>query len=295
MKDAVADRFRESTGNRPSVDTEHPDIRINVHMKKDLAQVSLDLSGESLHRRFYRTEGGVAPLKENLAAALLLRAHWPQLARKGAPLVDPLCGSGTLLIEGAFMAMDRAPGLLRKSFGFSKWKQHDPALWQRLLKDAEERFQKGVQKVSQRFFGFDRDPEIIAQARSNAFRAGIGDFVSFRVQDINALTTPETTSPGLLITNPPYGERMGKKNEPRKPLRNTGGSTEEALSRLVGKRFLPHPLIWPKKWVFAPENNTIFLMAPSPANCSILMFRKSGPCMTYNQVAHSQGTGKRLI
>ena len=211
VKDAVADRFRESTGNRPSVDTEHPDIRINVHMKKDLAQVSLDLSGESLHRRLYRTEGGVAPLKENLAAALLLRAHWPQLARKGAPLVDPLCGSGTLLIEGAFMAMDRAPGLLRKSFGFSKWKQHDPVLWQRLLKEAEARFEKGMQKIAPRFFGFDRDPKIIAQARSNAVRAGIGDMVSFRVQDINALTAPEAASPGLLITNPPYGERMGKK------------------------------------------------------------------------------------
>ena len=211
VKDAVADRFRESTGNRPSVDTEHPDIRINVHMKKDLAQVSLDLSGESLHRRFYRTEGGTAPLKENLAAALLLRAHWPQLARKGAPLVDPLCGSGTLLIEGAFMAMDRAPGLLRKSFGFSKWKQHDPALWRRLLKEAEATFEKGMQKVSRKFYGFDRDPEIIAQARSNAVRAGIGDMVSFRVQDINALTAPEAASTGLLITNPPYGERMGKK------------------------------------------------------------------------------------
>ena len=269
VKDAVADRFRERTGNRPSVDTENPDIRINVHMKKDLAQVSLDLSGESLHRRFYRTEGGVAPLKENLAAALLLRAHWPQLARKGAPLVDPLCGSGTLLIEGAFMAMDRAPGLSRKSFGFSKWKQHDPALWQRLLKEAEARFEKGVQKVSQRFFGFDRDPKIIAQARSNAVRAGIKDMVSFRVQDIKALTIPEAASPGLLITNPPYGERMGKKADLENLYETLGDRLKKHFQGWSASVFTASPDLAKKMGIRARKQYQLF---NGPIPCKLLNF-----------------------
>jgi len=211
VKDAIADQFRAKFGCRPSVDTENPDIRINVYMKNDLAQVALDLSGSSLHRRGYRLEGGMAPLKENLAAAILIRATWPQLAKNGAPLIDPLCGSGTLLIEGALMALDRAPGLLRPSFGFLKWKQHDRALWQGLWKEAEARAEKGIHNPSQMFFGFDKDPGVIDQARSNAVRAGVGDVVSFQVKDIKALTVPETKVPGLLIANPPYGTRMGKK------------------------------------------------------------------------------------
>ncbi|MCG6879475.1 MAG: bifunctional 23S rRNA (guanine(2069)-N(7))-methyltransferase RlmK/23S rRNA (guanine(2445)-N(2))-methyltransferase RlmL [Deltaproteobacteria bacterium] len=269
VKDAVADRFREKTGHRPSVDTENPDIRINVHMKKDLVQVSLDLSGESLHRRFYRTEGGVAPLKENLAAALLLRAHWPQLAQKGAPLVDPLCGSGTLLIEGAFMAMDRAPGLLRKSFGFSKWKQHDRVLWQRLLKEAEARFEKGIQAVSRRFFGFDRDPEIIAQAGSNAVRAGIGDIISFRVRDIKALTTPENASPGLLITNPPYGERMGKKMNLENLYETLGDRLKKHYQGWSASVFTASPDLAKKMGIRARKQYHLF---NGPIPCKLLNF-----------------------
>jgi len=210
VKDAIADQFRAKFGYRPSVDTENPDIRINVYMKKDQAQVSLDLSGSSLHRRGYRLEGGMAPLKENLAAAILIRATWPQLAQNDAPLVDPLCGSGTLLIEGALMALDRAPGLLRPTFGFLKWKQHDRDLWQGLREEAEARAEKGIQRPVQPFFGFDKDPGIIEQARANAVRAGVEDAISFQVQDIKALKTPETKVPGLLIANPPYGTRMGK-------------------------------------------------------------------------------------
>lgn len=269
VKDAVTDLFRERTGNRPSVDTENPDIRINVHMKKDLAQVSLDLGGESLHRRFYRTEGGVAPLKENLAAALLLRAHWPQLAQKGAPLVDPLCGSGTLLIEGAFMAMDRAPGLLRKFFGFSKWKQHDQVLWQHLLKEAEARFKKGIQTVSRRFFGFDRDPKIIAQARSNAVRAGIGDVISFRVQDIKALTAPETASPGLLITNPPYGERMGKKMNLEDLYETLGDRLKKHYQGWSASVFTASPDLAKKMGIRARKQYHLF---NGPIPCKLLNF-----------------------
>ena len=117
VKDAIVDQFRELCGIRPSVRLDRPDIRVNVYLDKDIASVALDISGESLHKRGYRLDGGVAPLKENLAAAVLLRAGWPEIAKTGGELVDPMCGSGTLLIEAAWMAADIAPGLMRDYFG----------------------------------------------------------------------------------------------------------------------------------------------------------------------------------
>ena len=127
VKDAVVDRFRARSGTRPGVDLARPDIRINVHLTPEGAGISLDLSGDGLHRRGYRTEGGEAPLKENLAAAILLRAGWPRTVETGACLLDPMCGSGTLLIEGALIAADTAPGLLRDYYGFLRWKPFEPA------------------------------------------------------------------------------------------------------------------------------------------------------------------------
>ena len=117
-KDAIVDYFRERCGERPSIDKDRPDLRIHIRLRKGRAMVSLDLSGESLHRRGYRSRGGLAPLKENLASAILLRADWPGMAARGGALIDPMCGSGTLLIEAAWMAMDIAPGLLRRRWGF---------------------------------------------------------------------------------------------------------------------------------------------------------------------------------
>ena len=128
-KDAIVDQFREKFGERPSVNMETPDVRINVHAHREQATVSIDLSGESLHRRGYRARGVAAPLKENLAAAILLRAGWPTLAASGATLVDPMCGSGTLVIEAALMACDIAPGWLRAQsqvhWGMVNWRGHD--------------------------------------------------------------------------------------------------------------------------------------------------------------------------
>ncbi|HEY5997992.1 MAG TPA: THUMP domain-containing protein, partial [bacterium] len=121
VKDAIVDRFRERAGRRPSVDLARPDLRVNVHLGGTAARVSLDLSGESLHRRGYRAETVVAPLKENLAAAVLVRAGWLAVAAAGGPLLDPMCGSGTLPLEAALLAGDVAPGLLRERFGFSRW------------------------------------------------------------------------------------------------------------------------------------------------------------------------------
>jgi 23S rRNA (guanine2445-N2)-methyltransferase / 23S rRNA (guanine2069-N7)-methyltransferase len=133
IKDAVVDQFRERTGSRPNVDTACPDIALYCHLFRDQATLSLDLSGDSLHRRGYRAEGGAAPLKETLAAAILLRAGWPAIAADGGALLDPLCGSGTLPIEAALIAADIAPGLLRDHWGFTGWLGHDAEAWQALL------------------------------------------------------------------------------------------------------------------------------------------------------------------
>ena len=136
VKDAIVDQFRERTGVRPSVATNEPDVRINVYVHADVASLSIDLSGESLHRRGYRADTVTAPLKENLAAAILLRAGWPAIAREGGALVDLMCGSGTLPIEAALIASDSAPGLDRTYYGFLRWRGHDAAIWEALLAEA---------------------------------------------------------------------------------------------------------------------------------------------------------------
>ena len=286
IKDAVADQFRAKTGCRPSVDTDHPDMRINVHMKKDLAQVSLDLSGDSLHKRAYRTEGGTAPLKENLAAAILIRAHWPQLASKGAPLVDPLCGSGTLLIEGALMALDRAPGLLRPSFGFSKWKQHDPDVWETLLTEAEARAERGMGGIPRRFFGFDKDPDVIAQAQANAARAGMAEVIMFRTRDLNALTAPHTT-PGLLIANPPYGARMGKKMNLETLYRTLGDRLKRHFSGWAAGVFTADPEPVKKMGIRARKQYQLF---NGPIPCKLLNFE-----VHEKWVMHPRTPGRPLL
>ena len=269
VKDAIADQFRDRFGHRPSVDTEKPDIRINVFMKKDLAQVSLDLSGDSLHKRGYRMEGGIAPLKENLAAAILVRANWPELAQKGAPLVDPLCGSGTLLIEGALMAMDRAPGLLRPSFGFTKWKQHDPVAWRELLTEAASRAEKGIQRASGNFFGFDANREAISQAIANADRAGVANAVSFHTQELKTLTAPTTEIPGLLIANPPYGERMGKKTDLENLYKTLGDRLQQHFHNWSAGVFTAYPDLAKKMGTRAKKQYHLF---NGPIPCKLLNF-----------------------
>jgi len=178
IKDAVVDRFRELTGQRPDVEVQQPNWRINAWLNHDKLILSLDLSGDSLHRRGYRTEGGRAPLKEHLAAALLVRAGWSTLSQAGAPLVDPMCGSGTLAIEAALMAGDCAPGMLREYYGFLHWQQHDAQLWQQLLDEAQQRREKGAESVP-RIVGYDRDPRAIKNAWANAERT-VSDLVKKR-------------------------------------------------------------------------------------------------------------------
>lgn len=211
VKDAVVDRFRERCGRRPSVQLEYPDLRIAVLVEGDMATLSLDLSGESLFRRGYRESGGLAPLKENLAAAILLRAGWPAIAARGGALLDPLCGSGTLLIEGTLMAADIAPGLFRSRFGFETWPGHDAAVWRELLREAEERRAAGLVGLPV-ILGCDRDANIVAVAMHNLKKAGLGERVHVDTADFAAWLSEVRTQAGeggLLVTNPPYGERLG--------------------------------------------------------------------------------------
>jgi 23S rRNA (guanine2445-N2)-methyltransferase / 23S rRNA (guanine2069-N7)-methyltransferase len=208
VKDAIADRFRAETDKRPDVNTEDPDIRVHLHLGGDQGTLSLDLSGAALHERRYRRGTGEAPLKENLAAAILVRSGWPALAATEAPLFDPMCGSGTLVIEAALMAADVAPGLNRRRFGFECWRGHDHPAWQALLAEARQRREAGLAALRPRFFGQDLDPRALEAARNNAQRAGVGAAIQWQQQDAVATPAPAAT-PGLLVCNPPYGERLG--------------------------------------------------------------------------------------
>lgn len=213
-KDAIVDQFRASTGARPGIDVEKPSIRLNVRLHRGRATLSLDLSGAPLHRRGWRQGQGEAPLKENVACAMLLRAGWPTIAVAGGALVDPMCGSGTLLIEGALMAADVAPGLRRGYFGFLGWKGHDAALWHGLLAEAEQRAAAGLRALPPVFFGGDSDPGVLNEARRNAQAAGVAGFLHLSRQSAEHAQPPEgVATPGLVICNPPYGERLGQRDQ----------------------------------------------------------------------------------
>jgi len=234
MKDAVVDQFRARHGDRrPSVDTRAPDLRINGHLMRGRVTVSLDLSGDSLHRRGYRTDRVQveAPLKENLAAAMLLFAAWPQEAAAGGSFLDPLCGSGTLPIEAAFMAADVAPGLLRaegmNGFAFLRWLGHDGAAWERLVGEARERREAGLSRLKaaapgQTVSGSDHDPRAVRVAQACVEHAGLGGAVAISQSELSELRAP--TARGLVAANAPYGERLGRRED------------AEALTRLLGER-----------------------------------------------------------
>lgn len=205
VKDAIVDSFTRKNLPRPNVDRESPDLRINVWLNKETAHISLDLSGEGLHLRGYRDGTGMAPIKENLAAAIVMRSGWVP----GTPLHDPMCGSGTLLIEAAMLATDRAPGLHRGHWGFGGWAQHDDGIWKEVKAEAQTRARQGLAAYESRFYGSDVDARVIERARRNARRAGIGELIDFDVKDVAQLNNPLPKGPyGTVISNPPYGERL---------------------------------------------------------------------------------------
>lgn len=213
VKDGVVDGIQAAGRERPSVDLQRPDLRLYAHLHRGRLTLGVDLSGDSLHRRGYRRDVGHAPLKENLAAALLMRAGWLQRLRNGEALVDPLCGAGTLLIEAALMAADMAPNLYRVRFGFHGWAQHDEALWTELKREADARASIGRKRCRNRFYGFDESPPALAAAKSNAMRAGIPALIEFSGAALGQLQRPEglaVETLGLVMANPPYGERLGE-------------------------------------------------------------------------------------
>ncbi|TCO40393.1 bifunctional 23S rRNA (guanine(2069)-N(7))-methyltransferase RlmK/23S rRNA (guanine(2445)-N(2))-methyltransferase RlmL [Dokdonella fugitiva] len=230
-KDAIVDQFRERSGTRPDVDVEEPSIRINVRVHKGRASIALDLAGLPLHRRGWRQGTGEAPLKENLACAMLLRAGWPAIAAEGGALVDPMCGAGTLLIEGALMAADAAPGLRRGYWGFLGWHGHDAATWQALLDEAQARATAGLRSLQPLYFGYDHDPGVLQEARRNAQAAGVAGFLHLARQSAEHLRRPEgIEQPGLVISNPPYGERLGERTALGTLYRAFGARLREAFA-----------------------------------------------------------------
>ena len=268
VKDAVVDRFRAKTGRRPGVQLARPDVRIAVHLSPTEIVVSLDLSGEGLHRRGYRLEGGGAPLKENLAAAILLRAGWPAVAARGGALLDPMCGSGTLLIEGALIAADIAPGLGREYFGFLGWEGFDQAAWQDLLAEAAERRRDGLTKLPP-LFGSDSDARALGAARANARRAGLAGRIQFAIRDLRALTAPTGVTPGLVATNPPYGKRLGEVSELTGLYETLGERLKLSFSRWEAAVFTANPDLTAHLGLRARRVNVLF---NGPLEAKLLVF-----------------------
>ena len=197
VKDAIVDQFREKTGKRPNISVANPDLRLNIHIAEDDCTLSLDSSGESLHRRGYRQESVEAPLNEVLAAGMILLSGW----KGDTDFIDPMCGSGTILIEAALIAKNMAPGLFRKEYAFEKWPDFDADLFDEIYNDEsqEREFQHHI-------YGYDVDVKAVNTALLNVKAAGLSNDITIRQQDFKDFTQPSHKS--IIITNPPYGERI---------------------------------------------------------------------------------------
>jgi putative N6-adenine-specific DNA methylase len=199
-KDAIVDRLRERVGRRPDIDPRTPDLRINVHLARNHCTVSLDLAGYGLHRRGYRQDPSLAPLRETLAAGIIALSEWdPETA-----FADPMCGSGTLPLEAALAASRTAPGLIDPTFGFCKWPDFDASVWHAAIEEAESLCRSLPESL---ILGADRDHRALKHARRNAERLPMGDLIHWQAVDFANLQAPSQT--GTLICNPPYGERLG--------------------------------------------------------------------------------------
>ncbi len=227
VKDAIVDQMRSNFGVRPSVRIDRPDIRINVYLHEDVANVSIDLSGESLHLRGWREEGARAPLKENLASAILMLAEWPRVAAEGGGFVDPMCGSGTLPIEAAFQATGTPPGALRTYYGFMGWKKHDAEAWSRVRKAAissgESLSPQGIEtnaagvRIRRKarnspIIGYDEDFRAVRTGLENIEQAGFRGRVHIEKRELALCDRPDAEK-GIIVVNPPYGERIGRGEE----------------------------------------------------------------------------------
>jgi putative N6-adenine-specific DNA methylase len=201
VKDAIVDQFREKTGKRPNISVSNPDIRLNIHVAEDDATLSLDSSGESLHRRGYRQESVEAPLNEVLAAGMILLSGW----KGDSDFIDPMCGSGTLLIEAALIAHNMSPGIFRKEYAFEKWTDFDQNLFDSIYNDdSQER------EFKHHIYGYDIDMKAVNTARLNIKAAGLANDITVEQADFKDFKKP--AAPSIMITNPPYGERISTPN-----------------------------------------------------------------------------------
>ncbi|GLT19276.1 ribosomal RNA large subunit methyltransferase K/L [Vibrio zhanjiangensis] len=205
VKDAIVDSFGKRNLPRPSISKDQPDLRIHVRLHKDKALLGIDMVGGGFHQRGYRSESGKAPLRESLAAALILRSGW----EANQPLLDPMCGSGTILIEAAMMAANIAPSIKRDKFCFEALEDFDSQAWAEIKAEASVQARKGVKNTDSKFFGFDNDARIIQVAKDNARRAGVDTLIHFEQADAANLKRPQNFESGVVLSNPPYGERLG--------------------------------------------------------------------------------------
>ena len=241
VKDAIADYFREKTGKRPSVSVTNPSLLLNIHISDDDCTLSLDSSGESLHRRGYRQEAVEAPLNEILAAGLILLTGW----HGECDLIDPMCGSGTIPIEAALIARNIAPGIFRKSFAFEKWPDFDQELFDDIYNDdSKER------EFNHHIYGYDNNLQAIGKATNNAKAAGVSKYIALKIQDFVEFTQPAEKS--IIITNPPYGERI---------------STDDLLGlyKIIGER-LKHQFVGNDAWIISYKEECFDAIGLKPSD-----------------------------
>ena len=268
VKDAIVDQMRAKFNKRPSVDTDRPSLRINVYLHNETAQLSLDLSGESLHKRGYRDVSIAAPIKENLAAAILLRVGWPKIAAEGGSLLDPMCGSGTMLLEGAMMAADFAPGLLHEYYGFLGWKKHDSGLWQSILTDAQQRREIGLAKMPM-IVGFDQDRRTVATALQHVENAGLQGKIHIEKRDIDDASAAQSWPKGLIACNPPYGERLGDEAETAELYRRFGEVLKNRFAGWEAAMIISNPELGFRLGIRSQKPITLFNGA---LECKLLRF-----------------------
>ena len=226
VKDAIVDQFREKTGERPNIRITNPDLQLNIHVAEYDCTLSLDSSGESLHRRGYRQETVEAPLNEVLAAGIIMLTGW----KGDCDLIDPMCGSGTIPIEGALIARGISPGIFRKEYNFEKWADFDPELFQRIYEDDSQE-----KDFDHHIYGYDINHNVVKIAEMNVKAAGLSKDISIEQKDFKDFTQPEEKS--IIITNPPYGERISAPDL-------------LGLYKLIGER-LKHQFVNNEAWVLS--------------------------------------------
>ena len=222
VKDGVVDQFMESKYRRPSIDTARPDIQLHLLLENNSARLCLDMAGEALHQRGYRVSGGATPLKETLAAAIVRLSGWSADAGRDAVLLDPMCGSGTLLIEAALMWAGIAPGLRRSAWGFQKWRGHNAAVWDELTAEARDISRAAQERPWPKFVGFDSGLGPVRAALANCERAGLGDRIHVERRSLAQLENHFSSGSGFIVVNPPYGERHGGSQQVRYLYRSMG-------------------------------------------------------------------------